>query len=471
MTSIAQGTIDRLKAAAGPGGFSEDANEIAPHLVELRGRYQGRTPLLLKPRTTAEVSAILSICHETRTPLVPQGGNTGLVGGQMPLHGEILMSLARMNHIRHIDARAMHAIAEAGVVLANLQRAADESGAYFPLSLASEGSATLGGNLSTNAGGVNVLRYGSARQLVLGLEVVLADGRVLDLLRTLHKDNTGYDLKQLFIGAEGTLGVITAAAVKLFPKPQARETALIAVPDPAAAIALLRRLEETTGGLVSAFELMPRIGLELVLAHIPQTRDPLSSRSPWYVLFEATSAAAVRLQEQIEGGISAAAESGLVTDAVMGANDAQRAALWRLRESFSEAQKREGASLKHDVSVPVDSIPEFIARGTAAVEAAVPGARPVPFGHVGDGNIHFNISVPKGGDNNAFLARRDEIARVVHDLVHAFHGSISAEHGLGIAKREEILRYKSTAEMDIMRGIKRTLDPNNILNPGKVLRV
>jgi FAD/FMN-containing dehydrogenase len=306
---------------------------------------------------------------------------------------------------------------------------------------------------------------------VLGLEVVLADGRVLDLLRTLHKDNTGYDLKQLFIGAEGTLGIVTAAALRLFPRPLVRETALVAVPDPAAAIALLRRLEEITGGLVSAFELIPRIGLELVLAHIPQTRDPLATPSPWYALVEATSAGGVPVREMIESGMATALESGLATDAVFAASDARRAALWRLRESLSEAQKREGASLKHDISVPVEAIPAFISRATAMVVTCIPGARAVPFGHVGDGNIHFNFNAPVGGDDKLFLGRREEVARLVHDLVHAVHGSISAEHGLGIAKRDEVLRYKSTTEIEVMRALKRSLDPNNILNPGKLLRV
>lgn len=469
MPNISRNIIDRLKPAAGAGGFSDDPNEIAPHLTEWRGRYHGQSPLLLKPQTTAQVSAILSICNETRTPIVPQGGNTGLVGGQIPLQGEVLLSLSRMNRVRAVDARSMSAIVEAGVVLGELQRVADEAGAYFPLSLAAEGSATLGGNLSTNAGGVNVLRYGSARQLVLGLEVVLADGRVLDLLRPLHKDNTGYDLKQLFIGAEGTLGIITASALRLFPKPQLRETAFIAVPDPVAAIRLLRQLEDASGALVTAFELIPRLGLELVLAHLPRASDPLKAPSPWYVLMEAASAGAVPLKTLIESGISAALESGLATDAVLAANDGQRTALWRLRDGLSEAQKREGASLKHDVSVPVDAIPEFISQGVAAVRTRIPGVRPVPFGHVGDGNIHFNFSAPAAAEGEAFLARRDEVARVVHDLVHAFHGSISAEHGLGVAKRDEILRYKSATEMDVMRALKRTLDPNNILNPGKVL--
>jgi FAD/FMN-containing dehydrogenase len=463
---IAVSTLERLKAAVGPKGYSEDPAAIAPHLVEWRGRYHGTTPLLLAPRTTADVSAVLSICNETRTPLVPQGGNTGLVGGQIPLHGEILLSLARMNRIRSIDVPGMSAIVEAGVVLAALQRAADEAGAYFPLSLAAEGSAMLGGNISTNAGGVNVLRYGSARPLVLGLEVVLADGRVLDLLRVLHKDNTGYDLKQLFIGSEGTLGVITVAALRLFAKPKTRETAWIAVHDARAAIALLHQLEEASGGLLSAFELIPRIGIELVLAHIPQTGDPLAAPSPWYVLAEAASGTGI-----LEQALASAIDAGLATDATLAANETQRASLWRLRESLSEAQKREGASLKHDVSVPIAAIPEFLAGGCAAVEVLIPGVRPVAFGHLGDGNIHFNFSAPKGGDDASFLARRNDVSRAVHDLVHTLGGSISAEHGLGIMKRDEIARYKSATELNVMRALKRTLDPNNILNPGKVLCV
>ncbi|MGD0193204.1 MAG: FAD-binding oxidoreductase [Rhizomicrobium sp.] len=461
--------LGRLKAAVGPKGFTEDPDEIAPHLVEWRSKYQGRSPLLLKPATTAKVSAILEICNETRTPIVPQGGNTGLVGGQIPFDGEIILSLERMNCIRNIDAGSMNATVEAGVVLAQLHAAADGAGAYFPLSLASEGSCTIGGNLSTNAGGVNVLRYGSARNLVLGLKVVLANGRVLNLLRGLHKDNTGYDLKQLFIGAEGTLGVITAAVLRLFPKPVLRETIFAAVRDPAAAVELLNRLQHATGGLVSAFELMPRIGLDFVLAHIPQSVDPLAAPSPWYVLVEAASAAAISLGEVVEAEVGRAIDAGLVTDAAIAKSEAQRANIWRLRESLSEAQKFEGGSIKHDVSVPLDRIPEFLARGVAVVSALVPGVRPVPFGHLGDGNIHFNFSVPKGADSDAFLARWNEISRAVHDLVHEFGGSISAEHGIGVMKRDEIRRYKSADEIDAMRALKRTFDPNNILNPGKVV--
>ncbi|HTW36136.1 MAG TPA: FAD-binding oxidoreductase [Rhizomicrobium sp.] len=459
----------RLKDAVGAKGFSEDADEIAPHLVEWRSKYQGQTSLLLKPRTTEEVSAVLAICNETATPTVPQGGNTGLVGGQIPFHGEVLLSLSRLDRVRRVDGTDMSMVAEAGVVLAKVHEAALEADCFFPLSIASEGSATIGGNLSTNAGGVNVLRYGSTRALVLGIEVVLADGRVLDLLRTLHKDNTGYDLKQLFIGAEGTLGVITAAALRLFPKPTTSETAFLAVRDPEAAVALLHRLQNATGGLVSAFELIARQGLQFVLDHIPNASDPLAKPSSWYVLTEVAAAGELPIKDLVEKSIQSAIEDGVVTDGVVASNETQRKALWHLRESMSEAQKFEGGSIKHDVSVPIDKVPAFLKQGIALVEKLVPGVRPVPFGHIGDGNIHFNFSVPKGGDNKAFLARWDEVSHAVHDLVRDFHGSISAEHGLGVMKRDEILRYKSQTEMDVMRALKKTLDPKNILNPGKVV--
>jgi len=448
--------LARLKAAS---AYSEDPAEIAPHLEEWRSKYKGRSPLLLKPATTAEVSAILAICHETGTPIVPQGGNTGLVGAQIPFNGEVLLSLSRMNRLRAIDAVAHTLIVEAGMVLADVQKAADDAGLYFPLSLAAEGSATIGGNLATNAGGVAVLRYGMARDLVLGLEVVLADGRVLDLLRTLRKDNTGYDLKQLFIGAEGTLGIITAAALKLFPKPAARTTAFVAVASPAEAVALLGRMQAATGGLISAFEIVPRIGIELVVKHLPGARDPLPKPSPWYVLVEATSGSQTDLDRMFTGALGEA-------EAVLASSEAQRAALWALRETMSEAQKREGLSIKHDVSVPVSAIPAFLDKATAAVLQVLHGARPVSFGHIGDGNIHFNFSV--GPDD---LARWDEVQRIVHDIVHGFGGSISAEHGIGVQKRDQLARYKSAAELDVMRMLKRTLDPKIILNPGKVIAV
>jgi FAD/FMN-containing dehydrogenase len=461
----------RLKEVAGAKGFTEDQQEIAPHLAEWRGKYRGRSSLMLKPESTADVSRILSICNETHTPLVPQGGNTGLVGGQIPFDGEVLLNLSRMSRIRQIDPEGLSVIAEAGVILAELQKTADAADRYFPLRLASEGSCTVGGNVSTNAGGVNVLRYGNMRELVLGLEVVLADGRVLDLLRTLRKDNTGYDLKQLFIGAEGTLGIVTAAALKLFPKPVERITSFVAVPDVKRGIALLNTLQSATGGLLSAFELLPRIGLEMVLAHIPQTSDPLAAPSRWYVLMEVECGAKLSVREAVTAALSDAAESAMITDAVVAQSEMQCAALWRLRESLSEAQKHEGGSIKHDVSVPIAAIPDFLARGIAAVERVVPAVRPVPFGHLGDGNIHFNFSVPKGGDSAAFLARWEDINRMVHDIVHEFGGSISAEHGIGVMKREEILRYKNVAEIETMRALKRMLDANNMLNPGKVVAV
>jgi FAD/FMN-containing dehydrogenase len=447
--TIGAEVLARLKHAVGAKGFSEDPAEIAPHLKEWRDKYQGRSPLLLKPASTAEISSVLAICNETDTQVVPQGGNTGLVGGQIPFHGEVILSLQRMAKIRAVDTASMSMTVEAGVTLAAAQQAAQNADRYFPLSLASEGSCTIGGNLSTNAGGVAVLRYGNARDLVLGLEAVLADGRVLDMLRGLRKDNTGYDLKQLFIGAEGTLGIITAATLKLFPRPLSIVTAFAAVPDPAAAVHLLGRLQEATGGLISAFEIVPRIGLEFVLAHIPQTADPLRAA--------------------VEAALGEAMNMSLVTDATIAASEAQRTALWRLREALSEAQKFEGGSIKHDISVPVASVPTFLEAATRAVLERIPGARPVPFGHIGDGNIHFNISVPKGAGNAEFLARWDEIQTLVHDIVHRLGGSISAEHGLGIMKKNEIARYKSAAEIAVMGRVKRALDPNGILNPGKLL--
>jgi FAD/FMN-containing dehydrogenase len=463
--------LARLKEAAGPGGYSEDPSLIAPHLEEWRSKYKGSSPLMLRPDSTARISKILAICHETTTPLVPQGGNTGLVGGQIPFNGEVLISLQRLNRIRSIDVENRSMAVDAGVVLTTAQQVADENALLFPLSLAAEGSATIGGNLSTNAGGVSVVRYGMMRDLVLGLEVVLADGRILNLMKALRKDNTGYDLKQIFIGAEGTLGIITAAVLKLFPKPDVRTTVFAAVPSPDAAVRLLSEMQTGTGGQISAFELIPRTGLELVIRHIAGTRDPLSKPSPWYVLAEATSAAQFDLDAAIERSLVSASAKGLINDAVIANSESQRSSLWALRETMSEAQKRDGASIKHDVSVPVSAIPEFVERATAAVLEAVPGARAVSFGHIGDGNIHFNFSAPIDADGAAFLARWEEIQRIVHDIVHEFGGSISAEHGIGVQKRDQLVRYKTAVEMELMRTLKRALDPKNILNPGKVVAI
>ena len=458
---------ERLKQAAGDKGFSEDPAEIAPYLEEWRGKYDGHTALLLKPATTAQVAAILAICDETRTPIVPQGGNTGLVGAQLPLHGEVLLSLKRMNRVRDMDRDGMALTVEAGVTLAEAQAAAATAGLLFPLTLASEGSCTIGGNISTNAGGNHVLRYGMMRALVLGLEVVLADGRVLPMLRSLHKDNTGYDLKQIFIGAEGTLGIVTAATLRLFPRPAETVVALAAVPSPQAAVALLSLLQGRTGGLLSAFELIPRFALELVQKHIPGARDPLVAPSPWYVLLE-VSGGSQGLDGLTGDALGAAMEQHLATDALVAQNQAQARTLWRLRESISEAQKREGASIKHDISVPVAAIPSFIEKATAAVLAKFPGCRPCTFGHLGDGNLHFNFNAPIGQDKE-FLSEWDEIQLTVHDIVKEFSGSISAEHGIGTMKRDLLPRYKSSEELDAMRALKAAFDPRNILNPGKTV--
>jgi FAD/FMN-containing dehydrogenase len=458
---------DRLKQAAGDRGFSDDPAEIAPYLEEWRGKYDGHTPLLLKPSTTEQVSAILAICHETGTPIVPQGGNTGLVGGQIPLHGEVLLSLKRMNRVRALDRDGMTLTVEAGVTLAGAQDAAADAGLLFPLTLASEGSCTIGGNISTNAGGNHVLRYGMMRALVLGLEVVLADGRVLSMLRGLHKDNTGYDLKQIFIGAEGTLGIVTAATLRLFPRPAETVTAFAAVPTPQAAVALLSLMQARTGGLLSAFELVSRTAVELVQKHIPGGRDPLPAPSSWYVLME-ISGGAGGLADLTGSGLEAAMGQGLVTDALVAQNQTQARALWRLRETISEAQKREGASIKHDISVPVAALPAFIEKATAAVLAKFPGCRPCTFGHLGDGNLHFNFNAPPGKDRE-FLAAWDEIQLTVHDIVKEFSGSISAEHGIGTMKRDLLPRYKSHEELDAMRALKAAFDPKNILNPGKTV--
>jgi len=460
--------FERLKQAAGPGGFSEDATEIAPYLEEWRSRMRGKTTLLLKPATTEQVSAILTICHETGTPVVPQGGNTGLVGAQIPLHGEVLLSLKRMNRIRATDAPGMTLTAEAGVTLKQAQDAAAAERLLFPLSLGSEGSCTIGGNISTNAGGNHVLRYGMMRALVLGLEVVLADGRVLPMLKSLHKDNTGYDLKQLFIGAEGTLGIVTAASLRLFPHPAQMVTALTAVPSPEAALALLGHMQARTGGLLSSFELVSRPTLEMVLRHIPGTRDPLGAPSPWYVLMEVSGGAGASLEALTQSALEDAAAEEFLTDAVVAQNQAQARSFWHMRETISEAEKREGVSIKHDISVPVASIPAFIAEATAAVVGKFSGARPICFGHMGDGNLHFNFSAPVGQDAT-FSAQWDEMQLTVHDIVKTYSGSISAEHGIGQMKRDLLPRYKSSEELDAMRALKHAFDPKNILNPGKTV--
>lgn len=467
-------TLSRLKAVVGPKGVVETPEDMAPYLVERRDLYQGRAALVLRPASTAEVSALMKIAHETDTRVVPQGGNTGLVGGQIPFEGdEIILSLTRMNRIGALDALNNTLTVEAGVTLAMAQDAAAKADRLFPLSLASEGTCQIGGNLSTNAGGTAVLRYGNARELVLGLEVVLANGDIWDGRKGLRKDNTGYDLKQLFMGSEGTLGIITGAVLKLFARPQAVETAFVAVPSVEAAVTLLRRADAMSGGLVTGFELMPRIGIEFVLRHKSGASDPLGAPSPWYVLVElsASETREGRLRQVMEDMLAAAMEAGEASDATIGTSDAQRAKLWALRESMSEVQRREGGSIKHDISVPVSRVAEFITTAVAAVEKAMPGVRPVPFGHVGDGNIHFNLSQPVEADRAAFIARWNDMSAVVHEIVRALGGSISAEHGIGRMKRDEMAATKSAIEMEMMRAVKRALDPKGILNPGKVVVV
>ena len=464
--------LDRIKAAVGPKGWTDDAAALAPQLIDWRRRYQGRTPLLVRPGSTAEVAEVVRLCADARVPIVAQGGNTSLCGGSIPSEAgdEILLSLSRMNRVRGIDAANYTMTAEAGCVLAQVQEAASQADRLFPLSLGAEGSCQIGGNLSTNAGGITVLRYGNARELVLGLEVVLPDGQVWDGLRGLRKDNTGYDLKQLFLGAEGTLGIITAAVLKLFPKPRERVTAFVAVTDLPSAVELLSRCRASSGDAVTSFELLPRIGIDLGRQFIPGVVEPLRERRDYYVLIELTSAIDDSgLRGALEETLEQALEEGLIADATVAESAEQSRRLWFVRESIVELQKFAGASIKHDVSVAVSLVPAFMVRAIAAVTAALPGVRIVAFGHIGDGNVHFNLYQPEAMDAAAFLARQAELSRIVHDIVAALGGSISAEHGIGRLRRDDLQRYKPAIELELMRRIKQALDPNNIMNPGKVI--
>jgi len=461
--------LESLRAAVGAAHVLTDPADVAPYVTDWRGRYSGRALAIVRPGDTPQVAEVVRRCIEAGVAVVPQGGNTGLCGGATPTGGEVVVSLTRMNHVRGIDVANNTITVEAGCTLAALQAAAAGADRLFPLSLAAEGTATIGGNLSTNAGGVQVLRYGNARELCLGLEVVLPDGRVWNGLRALRKDNTGYDLKHLFIGAEGTLGLITAAVLKLYSRPRQVATAWAAVPSPQAAVALLTRLRERIGGRVTAFELVSRPSLDLVLKNIPHSRDPLPGRSPWQVLIELSDTMDSALDGALQEALTAAIDAGEAGDAALARSEEQALAFWRLRENISEAQKIEGVSIKHDISLPVSRIPEFIERCDAALAAAFPGVRVVCFGHLGDGNLHYNQSKPAALDNAAFIGQSDAVNRIVHDLVAGLGGSISAEHGLGQLKREEILRYKSEVEMDMMRAVKKALDPAGLMNPGKVL--
>ncbi|MBA5779257.1 FAD-binding oxidoreductase [Stappia sp. F7233] len=470
MTDLA--ALKPLIDIVGPANALTEPADTAPYLREWRDLYQGRTPAVLRPGSTQEVAAILREANRLGLRIVPQGGNTGLVGGQIPdeTATEIVLSLARLNKVRTVDAEGYTMTVEAGCVLEKIHEAAEAADRLFPLTLGSQGSCQIGGNLSTNAGGTAVLAYGNSRDLVLGLEVVLPTGEIWNGLRSLRKDNTGYDLKQLFIGAEGTLGVITAAVLKLFPRPRAQEVAFAGLNDPESALALFTRARAKAGPMLTGFELMPRVGIEFCLSHLHGARDPLTAAHPWYVLIELSSGTeGAGLRELMEEILGDAFEAGLVEDAALAESGAQAAAFWHLRHGMSEVQREEGGSIKHDVSVPVASVPAFLKQAIAAVEAMVPGCRPVPFGHMGDGNIHFNVSQPVGADKAAYLARWDEMNELVHGIVHEFNGSVSAEHGIGRLKRHLLTEVKSDIELDMMRRIKTAFDPNGVLNPGRVV--
>ena len=467
-----QSAIARIRRTLGPAACLDAPADVEPYLVDFRSLYHGASPLVVCPGSTNDVAVVLAICNEHRVGVVPHGGNTSYCGGATPSEtgDQIVLSLRRLNRVREVDAANFSITVEAGCVLAAVQAAAQAAERFFPLSLGSEGSCQIGGNLSTNAGGLNAVHYGVTRDLVLGLEVVLADGRVIDGLTSLRKDNTGYDLRNLFIGAEGTLGVVTAASLKLYPIPRTIETAFAAVRDASAAVELLARLRAATGDCVTSFEFLPRIAIEFTTRHIPGVTDPLERPYEYYVLCEVSTAredAALRglLEEALERGMT----DGLVLDAVFAESIAQRDALWKLRESVPEGQRHEGASIKHDVSVPVAALPEFLAQASAAVQAIVPAGRLVAYGHVGDGNLHFNVSQPIGDDPRAFLVHTHELETAIYNLVQQFRGSISAEHGIGRLKRAELGKHKGHVDLEVMRAIKQALDPNGIMNPGKVL--
>lgn len=460
--------LDTLRRITSAEFVLTEADALAPFCTDWRGRYTGQPLCVVLPNNAEEVAAVVSACAATGMPVVPQGGNTGLCGGATPIGGEVLISLRRLNRVRSVDADNNAITVEAGCTLQAVQEAAASVDRLFPLSLAAEGSATIGGNLSTNAGGVQVLRYGNARELTLGLEVVLADGRIWHGLRALRKDNTGYDLKHLFIGAEGTLGLITAATLKLFPRPRETATAWAAVASPLAAVRLLANLRDVVGDNVTAFELVDRMSLELVLQHMEKARAPLQAKHDWHVLIE-LSGAHHHLHNMLEQALQEGVASGQVIDAVIAKNEAQSRALWALRENISEAQKIEGISIKHDIALPVSRIEEFIQRAGTALKAVSPDVRVVCFGHVGDGNLHYNLSKVDAQSNEDFIAQTPAINQIVYHLVCKLGGSISAEHGLGQLKRNEVLQYKNLTEMDLMRSVKAALDPQGLMNPGKLL--
>ena len=461
--------LARFAAIVGDKYAITEPGAQEPYLVEMRNLFRGRTPMVLRPGSVAEVAAIAKLANETRTAIVPQGGNTGLVGGQIPHHNEIVLSLNRLDRIREVDATSNTITCEAGVTLQRAREAAAAADRLYPQLLPSEGTCTIGGNLSTNAGGTAAVAYGIARSHALGLEVVLADGRVLNNLNKLKKDNTGYDLKNLFIGAEGTLGIITAAVLRLIPRPRSIETAFAGVTSAEAALELLGLAQERCGNDVTSFEIMTRRGIELVLDNAAGVRDPLSSPHEWYVLMELSSQQRDGLRTVLEELLEQGLARGLIADATIADSLEQAKAFWRIREMFGEVQRFAGGSIKHDVSVPVAAVPAFIREANAAVTALIPGARPLPFGHLGDGNIHYNVSQPVDADKEDYLKRWDEVNAVVFAVVKKFGGSISAEHGVGVMKRDLLPLVKDPVAYDLMRSLKNLLDPNGILNPGKVL--
>ncbi|WP_041794313.1 FAD-binding oxidoreductase [Pararhodospirillum photometricum] len=462
--------LEALAAVLGPRGLVTDPADLASFNAEERGLYRGEATVVARPDSTDACAEVVRLCATHGVSIVPQGGNTGLCGGAVAGANQIIVSTGRMNRVRWIDADGCRMAVDAGCVLADIQAKARDAGCLFPLSLGAEGSCQIGGNLATNAGGVGVLHYGNTRDLCLGLEVVLPDGRIWNGMRALEKDNTGYALRQLFIGSEGTLGLITGAVLKLFPAPTSTATALCGFEDLSRVTRLLSLCRSITGDDVTAFELIPRFGLEIALEHLDGLRDPLEGSHPWYALVElSTSRPGADLNEVMESLLGRAFEEEILSDAVITASLDQRASLWRLREGLPEAQKHAGASIKHDVSVPLSQVPTFIERASAAVTAACPGIRPCPFGHVGDGNIHFNLTQPKGMDKQAFLDRWEEMNRLVHDIVADLGGSISAEHGIGRLKVDEMRHYKAPLELDLMRALKTAFDPAGLMNPGVIL--
>lgn len=469
--TLPSGLVDTLRTALGADRVVTDAADLEPFLIEERGLYRGEAKVVVLPRTTEEVRTLVEICAEAAVPIVPQGGNTGLVGGAVAGSGEVLISLRRMNRILAVDPINFTMEVEAGAVLEAIHNAADDEDCLFPLSLGSEGSCQIGGNIACNAGGINVLRYGNTRDLVLGLEVVLPDGRVWNGLRSLHKDNSGYALRQIFIGSEGTLGIITRAVLRLYPKPLDRQTAFCGTPSIDDALRLLAMVRTGTGEAISAFEIISEFSLNLTCKHFGAT-NPIGQSCSWYVLLELTGAKPGHaLREAEEEILGQALELGIITDAAIADSLEQAATIWRLRERIPEAEKLEGPSIKHDISLPASQLPQFISKAGNAVVEALKGTRFCIFGHLGDGNLHYNLSPPEGMSDQEFLGRSSDLTDIVHGIVVKLDGSISAEHGIGLHKAEALLHYKDTVELDLMRQVKTMIDPFNIMNPGKIIKI